>query len=214
MGYWESHSAAATDVWISPEFAAFYEFETRDGFIPIAAVRERYLPESRKVLEAHYAACWAEGQPYAVQTRLRRSDGSVLDCVVHGEPEFDARGQVRRVSGIVRDVTEETSALRRLAESEQRLADFVSAASDWCWESAPDHRLLPYPKSLPGNAAFQLIGGTRFVDVDAGNQVCRHIGQRIGRAARGCFGGHPAGTSQRHAGDAGWPACASRSAGT
>jgi PAS domain-containing protein len=134
MGYWESHSAAATDVWISPEFAAFYEFETRDGFIPIAAVRERYLPESRKVLEAHYAACWAEGQPYAVQTRLRRSDGSVLDCVVHGEPEFDARGQVRRVSGIVRDVTEETSALRRLAESEQRLADFVSTASDWCWE--------------------------------------------------------------------------------
>ena len=157
MGYWESHSAAATDVWISPEFAAFYEFETVDGFIPIATVRGRYLPESQKVLETHYAACWADGQPYAVQTRLRKSDGSVLDCVVHGEPEFDARGQVRRVSGIVRDVTEETSALRRLAESEQRLADFVSTASDWCWESAPDHRLLPYPRSLPGNAAFQTV---------------------------------------------------------
>ena len=165
MGYWESHSATATDFWISPEFAAFYEFETVDGLIPIATVRERYLPESRTVLEAHYAACWAEGLPYAVQTRLRRSDGSLLDCVEHGEPEFDSLGQVRRVSGIVRDVTEETSALRRLAESEQRLADFVSTASDWCWESDAAHRLLPYPKLLAGNAAFQTVaagGKTRW----------------------------------------------------
>ncbi|WP_426440240.1 EAL domain-containing protein [Bradyrhizobium genosp. P] len=165
MGYWESQSAAATDFWISPELAAFYEFETVDGFIPIVTVHERYLPESRKVLEAHYAACWAEGQPYAVQTRLCKPDGSVLDCVVHGEPEFDALGQVRRVSGIVRDVTEETSALRRLAESEQRLADFVSTASDWCWESDTAHRLLPYPKLLDGNAAFQTVasgGSTRW----------------------------------------------------
>jgi diguanylate cyclase (GGDEF)-like protein/PAS domain S-box-containing protein len=157
MGYWESHNATATDFWISPEFAAFYEFETVDGFIPIATVHARYLPESRKVLETHYTACWAEGQPYAVQTRLRSSDGRLLDCVVHGEPEFDALGQVQRVSGIVRDVTEETSALRRLAESEQRLADFVSTASDWCWESDAAHRLLPYPKSLAGNAAFQTV---------------------------------------------------------
>ncbi|WP_050403521.1 bifunctional diguanylate cyclase/phosphodiesterase [Bradyrhizobium embrapense] len=157
MGYWESQSAAATDLWISPELAAFYQFETVDGYVPIATVRARYLPESRKLLETHYAACWAEGQPYAVRTRLRSPDGSLLDCVVHGEPEFDARGQVRRVSGIVRDVTEETSALRRLAESEQRLADFVSTASDWCWESDAAHRLLPYPKSLDGNAAFQTI---------------------------------------------------------
>lgn len=157
MGYWESQSAAATDFWISPELAAFYEFETVDGLIPIVTASRRYVPESRRILEAHYAACWAEGQPYAVQARLRRSDGSLLDCVVHGEPEFDALGQVRRVSGIVRDVTEETSALRRLAESEQRLADFVSTASDWCWESDAAHRMLPYPKSLPGNAAFQTV---------------------------------------------------------
>ncbi|WP_245321767.1 bifunctional diguanylate cyclase/phosphodiesterase [Bradyrhizobium sp. LTSPM299] len=157
MGYWESQSAAATDFWISPELAAFYEFETVDGLIPIVTASRRYVPESRKILEAHYATCWAEGRPYAVQARLRRSDGSLLDCVVHGEPEFDALGQVRRVSGIVRDVTEETSALRRLAESEQRLADFVSTASDWCWESDAAHRMLPYPKSLPGNAAFQTV---------------------------------------------------------
>ena len=165
MGYWESESPDATDFWLSPELIAFYEFETADGFIPIATVRERYLPESREILAAHYAACWAEGQSYVVRTRLRRSDGRLHDCVVHGEPEFDTRGQVRRVSGIVRDITEETSALRRMAESEQRLADFVSTASDWCWESDAAHRLLPYRQSLAGNAALQMVaagGRTRW----------------------------------------------------
>ena len=161
MGYWESQSATATDIWISPEFAVLYEFETDDGVVPIATVRERFLPESRKLLDEHYAACWAWGQPYAVQARLRRSDGSLVDCVVHGEPEFGSGGQVRHVSGIVRDVTEETSALRRLADSEQRLADFVSTASDWCWESDAEHRLLPYPKLLDGNAAFQTVATGR-----------------------------------------------------
>jgi len=39
MGYWESQSADATDLWISPEFAVLYEFETDDGVIPIATVR-------------------------------------------------------------------------------------------------------------------------------------------------------------------------------
>ncbi|WP_244487259.1 EAL domain-containing protein [Afipia sp. Root123D2] len=157
MGYWESDSADATDFWISPELAAFYELETAAGLIPIAAVRERYLPESREILEAHYAACWAWGQSYSVQTKLRKTDGSLVDCVVHGQPEFDTHGRVQRVTGIVRDVTEETSALRRLAESEQRLADFVSTASDWCWESDAVHRLLRYPRSLAGNAALQTV---------------------------------------------------------
>jgi diguanylate cyclase (GGDEF)-like protein/PAS domain S-box-containing protein len=165
MGYWESQAADATDLWISPEFAVLYEFETDDGVIPIATLRARFLPESRKLLDEHYAACWAWGQPYAVQAKLRRSDGSLVDCVVHGEPEFGAGGQVRHVSGIVRDVTEETTALQRLADSEQRLADFVSTASDWCWESDAEHRLLPYPKALDGNAAFQTVasgGKTRW----------------------------------------------------
>ena len=157
MGYWEASSADAVYFWISPELAIFYEFETSDGMIPIATVRDRYLPESREILALHYAACWANGTPYAVQTRMRRSDGALVDCMVHGEPEFDTRGRVCRVSGIVRDITEETSALRRLAESEQRLADFVSTASDWCWESDAAHRLLPYPKRLAGNAAFQSV---------------------------------------------------------
>ncbi|MCP9627664.1 EAL domain-containing protein [Rhodopseudomonas palustris] len=156
IAYWESFSAAATDFWMSPEFASLYDRQT-PGFAPSAAMRQPDPAESRAVLFAHYVACWTEGRPFAVETRFFNSDGSLLDCVVQGEPEFDPNGQVQRVFGVVRDVTPQASALRRLAESEQRFADFVSTASDWCWESGPDHRLLPYPKSVDGNAALQTV---------------------------------------------------------
>jgi len=157
IAYWEAYSAAATDFWMSPEFASVYDFETVDGAVSIATVRDRHVAEGRYVLQAHYDACWTEGRPFAVEAKLLKSDGSRLDCVVHGEPEFDSKGRVQRVFGIIRDITPETSALRLLAESEQRFADFVSTASDWCWESGPDHRLLPYPKSVDGNAALQTV---------------------------------------------------------
>ncbi len=157
IGYWEAHSSGATDIWVSPEFASLYECETIDGFLPIETLQERSEPESRKKLKSHYLKCWKTGLAYAVHTRLRKPDGGLLHCIVHGEPDFDAEGQVRRVFGVVRDVTLETSALQRSAEIEQRLADFVSTASDWCWETGPDHRLLPYPKFLAGNAALQTV---------------------------------------------------------
>ncbi|UYO44816.1 EAL domain-containing protein [Rhodopseudomonas palustris] len=155
--YWESHSAAATDFWMSAEFASLYDAETPDDSIAITPAHDHDLTDSHAILQAHYTACWTEGRPFAVETKLIKPDGRPLDCVVHGEPEFDANGQVQRVFGIVRDATPETSALRQLAVSEQRLADFVSTASDWCWESGPDHRLFPYPKSLDGNAALQTV---------------------------------------------------------
>ncbi|MBI5130942.1 MAG: EAL domain-containing protein [Rhodopseudomonas palustris] len=157
IGYWESYNAAATDFWMSPEVASLYELQTPTNSIPTAAMRDRHPAESRDVLQAHYAVCWTEGRPFAVETKLLKADGAQLDCVVHGEPEFDSNGRVQRVFGVVRDVTPEASALRQLADSEQRLADFVSTASDWCWESGPDHRLLPYPKSLDGNSALQTV---------------------------------------------------------
>lgn len=154
IGYWESCSATTTHIWVTPDFASLHNLETTDGSISIAEMLE---PDGGQTLKECHAACWSQGRPFVVPTRLPTSGGGLLDCIVHGEPEFSAGGYVKRVFGIVRDVTAEMSAQRRLAESEQRLADFVSTASDWCWESSADHRLLPYPQSLDGNAAFQSV---------------------------------------------------------
>ncbi len=157
MGYWITHSADPAFVWLSSELATFYELETRDGLVPVGKIRALFEPACHNILTAHHNACWDDGSAYTVQAQFRKPDGATIDCLVHGEALRDAQGRVRQVSGIVRDVTEETTTLRRLAESEQRLADFVSTASDWCWQSNAEHRMLPYPRMLDGNAAFQTV---------------------------------------------------------
>lgn len=140
MGYWRCDDLNSGGLWISPELAAMYQLPTDRGRVTFEAIRAGYLGEAPAELARNMAACWADGQAYVVRARYRRSDGVILDYAVHGEAERDESGRVVQVSGIVRDVTDETAALARLAHSEQRLADFVSTASDWCWETDADHR--------------------------------------------------------------------------
>lgn len=157
MGYWQSPAAESPHLWISPELAAMYQLATSDGDVPILTVRAGYLPEFRPALANAYQQCWHTGEAYAVHGRFRRADGDIVDYMVHGEAERSEEGDILRVSGIVRDVSEEMRAMRRLAESEQRLADFVATASDWCWESDAEHRLLPHAIHHGGTSAIQTV---------------------------------------------------------
>ncbi|WP_293425174.1 putative bifunctional diguanylate cyclase/phosphodiesterase [Phreatobacter sp.] len=157
MGYWQAATADSPNFWISPELAAMYEMKTDDGAVPILTVRGRYLAESRPIIAHAYEQCWRTGETYAVHGRFQRRCGEIIDYMVHGEAERDEDGGIRRVSGIVRDVSEEMRAMRRMAESEQRLADFVATASDWCWESDSEHRLLPHAIHDGSFSAIQMV---------------------------------------------------------
>ncbi|MFN3855617.1 MAG: EAL domain-containing protein [Phreatobacter sp.] len=145
MGYWLCDDPDSGTLWISPELADMYQLPTEAGRIAIADVRGRYLDPAPAELAACMRRCWRDGEPYVVRGRYRRADGAIRDYAVHGEADRDEAGRVVQISGIVRDVTEETAALARLAQSEQRLADFVSTASDWCWETDEQHRFKATP---------------------------------------------------------------------
>ncbi len=157
MGYWQSTAADSANFWISPELAAMYQIDTDNGTVPILTVRGGYLPESRPGIARAYEQCWRTGEAYAVSGSFLLASGEIVDYMVHGEAERDTEGRVVRVSGIVRDVSEETRAMRRLAESEQRLADFVATASDWCWETDTEHRLLPHAIHDGSRSAIQTV---------------------------------------------------------
>ncbi|MGL4285232.1 MAG: sensor domain-containing protein [Phreatobacter sp.] len=144
MGYWKADDPKTTTFWISSELADMYQFETDAGLVPIIDIRRGYLGDAPERLSANYLNCWKTGVAYAVQGGFRRYDGTVLEFMVHGEAKRDDQGRIVKVSGIVRDITEETLALQKLAESEQRLTDFVNTASDWCWQTDAEHRFVNF----------------------------------------------------------------------
>lgn len=53
-----------------------------------------------------------------------------------------------------KDVTEERLAKQRLADSEQRLRDFLDTASDWTWESDSEGRIVALSSAYDTNGAF------------------------------------------------------------
>jgi two-component system cell cycle sensor histidine kinase PleC len=59
---------------------------------------------------------------------------------VSGKPVFDAAGTFLGYRGTARDITEILRAEEALRLSEARLRDYAETASDWYWETGPDHR--------------------------------------------------------------------------
>ena len=73
-----------------------------------------------------------------------------------GKPTFDATGEFQGYRGSARRITEQMRHQELLRESEERFRDFADTASDWFWETGPDHRL-----SFVSETASMLSGGVR-----------------------------------------------------
>jgi diguanylate cyclase (GGDEF)-like protein/PAS domain S-box-containing protein len=72
------------------------------------------------------------------------------------------RNRLGDIAGIIifsEFITARREAERRLAESEQRLRDYLATASDWVWEAGPDHRLVAFS----GDLARHNIDATSFL---------------------------------------------------
>jgi len=156
IGYWVVKTSDPETFWISPELAALVGVAS--GPIAIRVLRERYQDEGAlRVFEA-FQNCIATGAPYAIDIIYNHPDGRLLNLRIHGEAERDIHGAIVRVSGIVVDKTQEAEALKRIAASEQTLADFLETATDWCWQTDADHRFTRFEA---GNRARETVDGRR-----------------------------------------------------
>jgi diguanylate cyclase (GGDEF)-like protein len=68
-------------------------------------------------------------------------------------PEFDVNGKVRRLAGIVQDITSVRAMSQQIARSEEKFRDLTQMSSDWYWETNTEHRL-----SYLSESAFKTLG--------------------------------------------------------
>ncbi|WP_369945956.1 PAS domain-containing protein [Vitiosangium sp. GDMCC 1.1324] len=172
-------TATAQAVWVtrpeghveedSPSWRAFtgQTFEEYQGYGWLSVVH----PEDQERVRRGWEAARALKQPYEVELRVRRTDGSYAITVARAVPLLDARGSVREWIGTSTDVTAERQAeesSRRL-ESEQRarqLESLRARVSEILSREEPPSRLMQacaeaMVRSLPALSLVQLWSWNR-----------------------------------------------------
>jgi signal transduction histidine kinase len=84
------------------------------------------------------------GTPYENIERVRRADGEYRWFLSRAQPLRDELGNIVKWYGTDTDIEDQKRAEDALRESEQRFRDFTESASDWYWETGPDHRFIAH----------------------------------------------------------------------
>lgn len=84
---------------------------------------DRLHPDDAARVVAALEAHWGKGAPYDLMMRLRHEDGSFLTMRSRGQAFHAPSGEVRRMIGVIADITPEVATQAALEESERRFRD-------------------------------------------------------------------------------------------
>ncbi|GAB2174454.1 ATP-binding protein [Dongia sp. agr-C8] len=143
---------------------------------------------------ARAVAGYNPGHPAAplMLNRARRKEADELDRVVSAFNDLSASlqrsyGELQQANAdLKRDVAARVAAEAALRESEERFHDYAVAASDWFWETGPDHRITYLSPSVGqhGFDAGAFLGRPRWekaVDREAEAEKWREHGALLER---------------------------------
>ncbi|RXH38058.1 ATPase [Bradyrhizobium nanningense] len=147
------------------------------GFIPqepvsIETIRSRIHPDDLpRLQEVQRQAIEQKEERFEYDFRVLLPDGGIRRIHSVAHVVLGSDGKVRELIGTHMDVTEQHAARERLEntlvalrESEQRFRDYAETASDWLWETGPDHQVthLSDHTSSAGILATDVIGLLRW----------------------------------------------------
>jgi len=123
-----------------------------------------FHPDDKKGVFLKWAAIRESGKRGSLEARLLRFDGSYRWFVFEAEPLHDQTGNIVSWYGSATEIEDRKLAELSLRESEQRFRDYAETASDWLWETGPDHRIIAISEnvSVAGLPSVGLQGVTRW----------------------------------------------------
>jgi len=166
LGAWAWEVGHPRVLW-SEEVCAIHE--VRSGFAPTPEQAVAFFaPEYQESMRAVLRACAFNGTSFDVEAQAITAKGRRLWLRVICEPEWDEKGQVRRIQGACQDISESKQA----AEQHRLLADhltmtlesltdaFFTVDRAWCFTyvNAQAERLLRRPRAqLLGQLAWDVL---------------------------------------------------------
>jgi PAS domain S-box-containing protein len=105
-------------------------------------------PDERTEVVDKWRAAVEAGIPYENIERVRRADGEYRWTLSRAAPLHDESGNIIKWYGADTDIEDQRRAEDALRESEQRFRDYAEIASDWLWETGPDHRFTHISEQL------------------------------------------------------------------
>lgn len=123
-----------------------------------------FHPDDKKGMLVKWSAIRQSGMRGGLEARLRRFDGAYRWFLFQAEPLRDPSGNIVKWYGSSTDIEDRKRAEEALRESEQRFRDYAETASDWFWETGPDHRVTRVSDHLNavGIAPSRLTGVARW----------------------------------------------------
>jgi PAS domain S-box-containing protein len=100
-----------------------------------------FHPDDKKGMLKKWSAIRQSGMRGGLEARLRRFDGEYRWFWFQAEPLRDETGNIVKWYGSATDIEDRKRTEGALRESEQLFRDYAETASDWLWETGPDHRV-------------------------------------------------------------------------
>jgi PAS domain S-box-containing protein len=132
-----------------------------------------FHPDDKKGMLVKWSAIRESGKRGGLEARLRRFDGEYRWFLFQAEPLHDQSGSIVKWYGSSTDIEDRKRAEEALRESEMRFRDYAETASDWFWETGPDHRVTRVSDHLNavGIAPSRLTGMARWdIAADIGSE--------------------------------------------
>jgi PAS domain S-box-containing protein len=123
-----------------------------------------FHPHDKKDMYVKWTTIRESGKRGSLEARLRRFDGTYRWFLFEAEPLRDQTGNIVSWYGSATDIEDRKLAELSLRESERRFRDYAETASDWLWETGPDHRITRISEhiNVVGLTRSHLPGITRW----------------------------------------------------